>query len=138
MKARELATILRKTANILEFYEDNEVNEALDQILLLVKQNSKTTKKDINKGKKVQKQVIEESIDIQGIINTLQQMDNKELEHYLNNEKLFQSRESLLKIAKEMSIVSSNRQTIAALKHSIIKYFERQNMDHIIRIDRKE
>lgn len=51
---------------------------------------------------------------------------------------MFQSREVLLAIAKEMSIVSSNRQTIAALKHSIVKYFERQNMDQLIRFDRNE
>ncbi|PEM44307.1 hypothetical protein [Bacillus toyonensis] len=138
MKARELAILLRKTANILDFYEDSEVSEVLDQILLLVKQNSKATKKNINKEQKVQRQDVEESIDIHGIISTLHRMDSKELEDYLNKEKIFQSRESLLRLAKEMSIVSSNRQTIAALKHSIIKYFERQKLDHIIRVDRNE
>jgi hypothetical protein len=138
MKAGEIANLLRKTADILDYYEDNEMLDVLDNILFLVKENSKETKKNSEKERKSSKKDSEEIIDKQQIISAISQMDKNELEYYLNNDKIFQSREVLLAIAKEMSIVSSNRQTIAALKHSIVKYFERQNMDQLIRFDRNE
>lgn len=136
MQTKELASILRKTADLLDYYEEKDLDKALDDILFLVKKNSKS--QTIVIKKEAVQPNNSDDIDYQNIITILRQKNGKEIDDYLNNEKVLKTKKALLGLAKEMSIASSTRQTKEVIKHSIIKYFERQNIDDIIRIDRHE
>lgn len=137
MQSKELASILRRTADILDHYEEKNLDEVLKEILFLVKKNSESQKITPKKNL-VESTKSVEVIDYCKIITVLNQMNGKEINEYLENEKLLKTKKALLALAKEMSIASSTRQTKEVIKHSIIKYFERQRMDDLIRIERHE
>ncbi|QFF98035.1 hypothetical protein PB01_03935 [Psychrobacillus glaciei] len=137
MQSKELANMLRKTADILVHFEGKNLDEALYEILSLVNKNSRSRTEVVNQ-KPVERNNSNEDIDWQNIITILKQKNGKEIEEYLNCEKILKPKKALLELAKEMSVASSTRQTKEVIKHSIIKYFERQKMDDIIRIERYE
>ena len=136
MKTKEVARILRTTADILDHYEGKSLDSALNEILSLIKKNSEC---QIVEAKKisVKRDTPDETIDFQHIIDILSKKKGKEIEAYITNDKLLNTKKSLLALAKEMSIACSTRQTKDVIKHSIIKYFERQKMDYLIRIERQ-
>lgn len=135
MHTKEVASILRKTAEILDQFEEKDLDKALGEILLIVKKNSDPQTID-DKKESFEPNNRDDDIDYQNIITILRQKNGKEIEDYLNNEKVLKTKKALLGLAKAMSIASSTRQTKEVLKHSMIKYFERQKMDDIIRIGR--
>ncbi|MFC5604755.1 hypothetical protein [Sporosarcina koreensis] len=130
MKSKELASLLRKTADILDCFEGQKFDEALDAILQLVKQNS-TFQKEVTKRKKD-----DETIDYTNIITNMYQMSGEELNVYLSTNNALKTKKSLLALAKELSLSTSTRQTKDVIQHSIIKYFERRKMDDFIRTER--
>jgi hypothetical protein len=137
MQTKEVARILRSTADILDHYEGKNLDSALNEILSLIKKNSKSQRVEVKKVS-MERNTSDGAIgDFQHIIDILSKKQGKEIEEYLTNDKFLNTKKSLLALAKEMSIACSSRQTKDVIKHSIIKYFERQKMDYLIRIERQ-
>ncbi|MCM3636582.1 hypothetical protein M3152_02530 [Sporosarcina luteola] len=135
MKSKELARLFRKTAVILDYFEEQEIEEAMDAILRLVKQNS-ASQKEATAKIVVERKKDEETIDFSNLITDMYQMSGEELNDYLSTNKDLKTKKNLLAFAKELSISTSTRQTKDVIKHSIIKYFERRKMDDFIRTER--
>ncbi|WP_342546653.1 hypothetical protein [Lysinibacillus sp. FSL K6-4013] len=127
MKASELSSITLKISKILKVYGETEIEDVLDDILQLVENNRKENNKNI-----ITKEEL--PFETQMIIENLKNMRISEIEMYLSN----QPKKILLEIADQLYISTNSRQTIKNLIYSISKYFERNKIDHMIRVDRHE
>ena len=106
MKTKEVARILRTAADILDHYEGKSLDSALNEILALIKINSES---QIVEAKKIsmKRNTPDETIEFQHIIDILSKKNGKEIEAYLTNDKILNTKKSLLALAKEMSIACS-------------------------------
>lgn len=127
LKASELSSITLKISKILKVYGETEIEDVLDDILQLVENNRKENNKNI-----ITKEEL--PFETQMIIENLKNMRISEIEMYLSN----QPKKILLEIADQLYISTNSRQTIKNLIYSISKYFERNKIDHMIRVDRHE
>lgn len=132
MKANQVAKILRQLSDILSMFGDEPLSDALTEIQHLV---------DFNKEKSgrnnPERQSVEENLIIEPeLISRMSQMSNDELKDFLKSSDVFKSKKALMKLANALSLSVSTRGNIDSLIHTILKYFERQRLDTIIRNDR--
>lgn len=130
MKANELSKTLKKLTKILDAFGNNELNDVVDELLELKKNNNsevRNNKKDDDIEYK----------EIQRIIKKLNSLDASGKEKYLNNE-IIDTRKVLLAIASELNISSLSNQNKEGIKYSILKNYERANMDKSIQSTRKK
>jgi len=130
VKANELSKTLKKLTKILDAFGNNELNDVVDELLELKKNNNsevRNNKKDDDIEYK----------EIQRIIKKLNSLDASGKEKYLNNE-IIDTRKVLLAIASELNISSLSNQNKEGIKYSILKNYERANMDKSIQSTRKK
>ncbi|GGA46894.1 hypothetical protein [Paenibacillus physcomitrellae] len=131
MEAKELSVILSKMSAILSLYDDVAIEEALDDIYKMVRANKREKSGNITKNEnEVDFSISEE------LISMMSKMSSEELTKYLQENEQFQSKGAILKLARTLSITTSTRNNVPTLSHSIVKFFERQKMDKLIREDR--
>jgi len=130
VKANELSKTLKKLTKLLDTFGNSELNDVFDELLKL-KKNNNTEVRDNKKDNNI------EYKEIQKIIKQLNNLDQNGKEKYLNNE-IMDTRKVLLAIASELNIPSLSNQNKEGIKYSILKNYERANMDKSIQSTRKK
>ncbi|QHW31468.1 hypothetical protein GZH47_11855 [Paenibacillus rhizovicinus] len=129
MDSIKLSKIFRKASDILALYDNVPVDIVLDDIYRIIRAEKLTKTNEPTND--------QESIVISDeLINRMSTMNSEELTMFLQESEDFQSKKAILNLAKMLSITTSSRNNYSALSHSIVKYFERQRMDKLIREDR--
>ncbi|MBT2289493.1 hypothetical protein J7E73_10185 [Paenibacillus albidus] len=129
MNAKNLSNLFKKASEILALYDDSPIEDVLDDIYNIVRNDKKSKPRKRNNN----------DLDIvitNDLIQEMTRLNSEELAKFLKESEIFQSKKALVQLAKELSITTSDRNNSNTLSHSIIKFFERQKLDKFIREDR--
>jgi len=137
MKTSDVSNLLRKASKILNLFGDIPLEDALDKIYAITKDNVGELEND-NKLKKYTTTLDLSAVINDDLIENMSRMNGDELADFLQSSHIFKSKESFRYLADKLSLTSSKRHNIETLKHFIITYFERGRMDDILRNDRKQ
>ena len=132
MTASEVSLILKKCTKILELFGDVPLADALDK-LYHIAQNSGLGAEEPKQGTKDTTAADMSYLINDALIERMAKMDSNELSEFLENSDTFKSKATLMYLAEKLSITSSKRHNIEALKHFIVTHFERGRMDDIIK-----
>jgi len=124
MKSHDLAHLMELATNILRSLPNSDLPQALKTIQKLVDNNQSPN------IKKTQSHSIELPKDIR---KKLSLMSAQDIENYLNTDPLFISTASIQKLAEELDIQISRRQSRNALVNLIVRHQESSQMDSLIR-----
>lgn len=129
MKTHELAHIMELATNLLRSLPNAELDQTLSTLQKLVD----NTRKQV--PEKNHTQTIEISREIR---KKLGMMSAQDVENYLNSDSMFVSTVSVQKLAQELGIQTSKRQSRSALINLIVRHQEASQMDAIIRSSKSE
>ncbi|MEE5168354.1 hypothetical protein [Pseudomonas viridiflava] len=129
MKTHELAHIMELATNLLRSLPNAELGQTLNTLQKIVDSAQKQA------PEKNHSQTIEISKEIR---KKLGMMSAQDIENYLNNDSMFVSTASVQKLAQELGIQTSKRQSRSALINLIVRHQEASQMDAIIRSSKAE
>lgn len=134
IKTHELISLAQYITKIMSFYPNKTVDYALDDILRLLEEKHKTSKR-LSSGKTKSK---EESTttanhkthaEFTEFVNNMKNLSIEEINKSLSNELLFPTTQSLKILANMIGIKSTSRQNRDVIVMNIIKTIERRRMD---------
>ncbi|MCS6259060.1 hypothetical protein G3479_07305 [Shewanella baltica] len=130
MKSKDLSQVLELACQILSYYEDENVTDALKDILHMCEERKSSTNKKL-KDKNRSKSGIDSELR-ERFYSETKGLSIPEIQTYLNDKTQFPNISSLQHLAERIGLKGLSRANRDNIIHSILKAIERSQIDQTI------